>query len=230
MDETQVKDIIQRNNQDLLAQMTTLITSSITGLKRSNEDTAAVQMKEIKRSKSVEVPTFRKKSNEDQYKSTKAVLEVVTEAQHHIETKDLQRAKETLDEGIELLQERQRLILLADKSPYGWKTVVEYKQHDLAKNEEDYKKIYRAEARAARSTRRVGSSRGSYLRRSNQTASAFQEQAYHSRMGAQIPTIMSRNQPHAVQKFSGMCFSCGKPGHWKANCPSFHSTSQTSTK
>jgi hypothetical protein len=224
MNETQVNDIIQRNNQELVSQMTTLITSSIAGLKRSNEDTAAIQMNEIKRIKSVEVPTFKKKSNEDQFKSTKAVLEVVTDAQQYIETKDLQRAKETLDKGIALLQERQRLILLADKSPYGWKTVVEYKQHDLAKDEEDDKKIYRAEARAARSTRLVGPSRRAYLRRSNQ------EQVYHSRTDTQIPTIMSRNQPRTVQKFSGMCFSCGKPGHWRANCPSFQSTSQASTK
>lgn len=34
------------------------------------------------------------------------------------------------------------LILLADKSPFGWKTVLEYKQQDLADDEEDEKKIY----------------------------------------------------------------------------------------
>ena len=47
-----------------------------------------------------------------------------------------------------LLKERQKLILLADKSPYGWRTVLEYKHHDLAEDDEDEKKIYRAEARA----------------------------------------------------------------------------------
>ena len=46
-----------------------------------------------------------------------------------------------------LLKERQKLILLANKSPYGWKTVLEYKHHDLAEDEEDEKKIYRADSR-----------------------------------------------------------------------------------
>lgn len=43
---------------------------------------------------------------------------------------------------------------VADKSPYGWKTVVEYKHHDLAEDEEDEKKIYRAEARAGKASKR----------------------------------------------------------------------------
>ncbi len=41
---------------------------------------------------------------------------------------------------MELLKERRKLILLADKSPYGWKNVVEYKHHDLADDEEDGKR------------------------------------------------------------------------------------------
>ena len=57
-----------------------------------------------------------------------------------IERKDLAKAKESLDRGMSLLKERQKLILSADKSPYGWKTVLEYKHHDLAENEENEKK------------------------------------------------------------------------------------------
>ena len=44
-------------------------------------------------------------------------------------------------------------MLLADKSLYGWKTVEEYKHHDLVEDEDDEKKIYRAEARAARASK-----------------------------------------------------------------------------
>ena len=46
-------------------------------------------------------------------------------------------------------RERQKLILLADKSQYGWKTVLEDKNHDLADDDEEEKKIYRAESQAA---------------------------------------------------------------------------------
>ena len=51
-------------------------------------------------------------------------------------------------EGTSLLSERQNLILLTDKSKFGWKTVKEYTQHELADSEADGKKIRRAEERA----------------------------------------------------------------------------------
>ena len=40
--------------------------------------------------------------------------------------------KSDLEEEEKLLVEQQKHILLADKSEYGWSTVEEYKQHDLA--------------------------------------------------------------------------------------------------
>ena len=47
-----------------------------------------------------------------------------------------------------MITERQKLILLAEKSDFGWKTVEEYTQHKLADDEADGKKIRRAEERA----------------------------------------------------------------------------------
>ena len=80
-------------------------------------------------------------------------------------TKDLEKTKETLDRGMALLQESQKLILLTDKSPYGWKTVLEYKHHDLADDEED-EKIYKAESRAARAVKRSASRASQHQRKS----------------------------------------------------------------
>ena len=47
-----------------------------------------------------------------------------------------------------MLSKRQKLIFLVDKSDFGWKTVEQYTKHELADNEEDGKKIRRAEERA----------------------------------------------------------------------------------
>ena len=96
-------------------------------------------MAEIKRIKRDPVSQVNKKSNQDQYKANKAV----EDAQAALEKRDLEKTKEALDKGVALLQERQKVILLADKSPFGWNTVLEYKHHDLADDEEDEKKIYR---------------------------------------------------------------------------------------
>ena len=57
------------------------------------------------------------------------------DAKAALETKDFEKTKEALDRDMTLLQERQKLILLPDKSPFCWKTVLEYKHHDLADDE-----------------------------------------------------------------------------------------------
>jgi len=148
MDEAKVKEIIAQNNRDLLGQIKDLVSTSISDLKRSNDSNAAEQMSEIKRLKRDAPPSFRKKTNEEQFKANKSVMEAVEDASVALERKDLLRTKEALDRGLSLLKDRQKLILWADKSPYGWKTVLEYKHHDLVDDEEDEKKIYRAEVRA----------------------------------------------------------------------------------
>ena len=108
-----------------------------------------------------------------------------------------------------LLKERQKLILLADKSPYGWKTVLEYKHHDLAEDDEDEKKIYRAEARAAR-TSKLFAARGSNSQRRGSSQLAV----------APLPNAFGRLNPQlSATRSPGICFSCGKPGHWRAACP-----------
>ena len=47
-----------------------------------------------------------------------------------------------------MLAERQKHILLADKSDYGWMVIQEYKKNNLADDSDDEKIIIRAEARA----------------------------------------------------------------------------------
>lgn len=172
-------------------------------------------MSEIKRLKRDSVPHFNKKSNEEQYKANKAIKDAVEDAQIALERNDVEKIKQALDKGMELLQERQKLILLADKSQYGWKTVLEYKHHDLADDEEDEKKIYRAESRAARSTKRFTSR--STRQRSNVTSTSTTPQFSAS----QLPNLFSRVNPQlsSQRSSSGLCFACGKPGHWRAFCP-----------
>lgn len=64
-------------------------------------------------------------------------------------SENLEAAKTAEDQSITLVKERQKLILLADKSQRRWKTVQEYVQHELAE-----KKIYPAEARASKNPKR----------------------------------------------------------------------------
>ena len=62
----------------------------------------------------------------------------------------MERAKEALKEGERLLVARQKAIRIADRSEFGWATVDEDEEDELAENSDDEKRLYRAEMRAGR--------------------------------------------------------------------------------
>lgn len=64
---------------------------------------------------------------------------MLEEAKSHLEVNAVEKGKASLSEGTSLLSERQKLTLLADKSEFGWKTVDEYIQHELADSVADGK-------------------------------------------------------------------------------------------
>lgn len=78
----------------------------------------------------------------------------------------------------------------------------------MAEDEKDEMKIYRAEDRAARASKRFATrSFGSQRRRSGLPISRNSQLAV-----AQLPSPFTRvNQQHSVIKSAGLCFSCGKP-------------------
>ena len=198
MDEAHVSSMIENSNKELISQFKILISDSTSDLKRSNEATASHQMQEIKRIKRDHVPQFNKKNNKDQFKANKAVTEAVEDAQAALRTRDLEETKEGLDRGMAFLQE-------------SVVTVLEYKHHDLADDEQDEKKIYRAESMAARAVKRFASRTSQHQRKFLPALQAKSPQLAAS----QLSNLFSRvNQRHSAQRStSGVCFACGKPGH-----------------
>lgn len=137
------------------------------------------------------------------------------DAQAALRTKDLEKTKETLDRGMALLQERQKLILLTAKSPYGWKTVLEYKHHDLADDEED-EKIYKAESSAARAVKRSASRASQHQRKSLPAVQAKSPQLAAS----QLPNLFSRVTNSIQPRDLLLVFLRVATSHWRACCPS----------
>ena len=62
----------------------------------------------------------------------------------------IEKAKEALQEGEQLITARQKLIRIADRSEFGWITVSEYEEDELADGSDDEKRLYKAELRAGR--------------------------------------------------------------------------------
>ena len=145
----EVSDLITANHQ-LMNSFKDLLQDTVGQIKprRANEDAADSQMREIKKLKFSEPRKFKRKANEDQYKFNLKLAETLDDAKSAAEKLQLDKVKTDLEAGEKLLIERQKHILLADKSDSGWLTVKEYKNHDLADYSDDEKRIFSAERRA----------------------------------------------------------------------------------
>ena len=71
---------------------------------------------------------FKKKANEDQFRFNAKIQDTSEETKAAAQANAPDKVKDSLQEGEDLLKERQKHILLTDKSEYGWSTVQEYKK------------------------------------------------------------------------------------------------------
>ena len=117
-------------------------------LKRSHADTADSHLKEIKKLKFDEPRRFKKRGNDDQYRFNLKVSDAIEEANGACSARQFDKVHASLEKGEKLLTERQKHILLADKSDFEWSLIREYKRNDLAEDSDEEKKIIREEARA----------------------------------------------------------------------------------
>ena len=100
-------------------------------------------MKEIKRLKFSESHKFKKKANEEQFKFNQKLIKTLDSAKSAAENPQLEKVKTSLGESETLISERQKHILLADKSDYGWVTVDKKKKHSLADDSEaDFVRVF----------------------------------------------------------------------------------------
>ena len=121
-----------------------------------------------------------------------------------------------------MIAHRQKLIKMADASDLGWRVVNEYVSNPLASDSDDEKRIYKAEARASRKLKadKTKRRRPRTMPYGRPTVKATAEQT----------TNMVTPQPN--RRPPGLCFACGKPGHWRGapECTASASNNKISTK
>ena len=112
----------------------------------------------VKRLKEDRTLIFKKKGNEKQFLLNDNIKDQIEAAEKQLDLLEtttktqgevLQRAKEELQKGLTLLADRQKRIKLADRSEYGWALVDEYEDDELASDDNDAKRIEKAEKAAA---------------------------------------------------------------------------------
>ena len=114
----------------------------------------------LKTSKTIE---FKRKGNEKQYGFNEEVDRHLSRAQEELGSagggSPIKRAKEAVEEGRQALANRQKLILLADRSEFGWDVARKYEADELAEDSEDEKKIRKVEKEAQKDAERRAASR-----------------------------------------------------------------------
>jgi hypothetical protein len=95
---------------------------------------------------------FKYKANAKQFIYNAEVEDLVVSTVEHLEKENPSReqALESAKKALVLIQKRQKMIKLADKSDAGWLVVEEYESDELAEDSEDDKKIRKAQDKAAR--------------------------------------------------------------------------------
>ena len=201
----EVSNAISTSQQDLLNSINGIMDSKLTNLQttlqESQQEISQTQMAKMEETLTDNY-TFQRKGNENQFKYGVKVLTKLKEAKSSLEVHDLtratvQNAKSRISEGIDIVQERQKLIKLADSSQLGWKVVNEYVANPIAEDSEDERKMLRAQSRAERKSKA--------------------EKTKKSIKPRQVPYARNADRDDSFKP--GKCFNCGKRGHWADNCP-----------
>ena len=179
---------------------------------------------------------FKRKGNEAQALFNAKVDEALAQADSDIadiasgpvESPAIRRARDSIQKGRAIIEERQKLIRLADRSEHGWMMVDKYTADDLADGSEDEKKIEKAERAAER---KVGK------RRKKRTAEAAAGKPRG--VPARFATVAGppaaghasfTQPPHLGHPYRrqpvppggrpvGPCHFCGEMGHLRLYCP-----------
>ena len=212
--------ILDAQKNAILSAVNTQIQGLQSNLLKSQTDLAS----QIASKGQGETYILKKKGNEQQFNFNRKVIKKNSAAVMALESGNIGKAKEELNEGISLLNNRQKIVKLADKSEFGWATVQEYVCDDLADDEADASNIKKAKRRAAA---RLKTLQEKKKRSGTKFSFSMPVPNSASRFGGasgSFPPVGSyfRSQGRYsgnIFRGSNLCFRCGKRGHWASSFP-----------
>ena len=147
---SQVEDFFKSTTDSLTSKLTNKIDEKLQSFKRQIvEEQSARLDSAVKRFKR-DGYFFKKEGNRQMYEHEEKVMGVLVEVKEAVAKSDAVVAVQRIEEGMNLVKNRMKLIKVADRSQYGWSTVKEYEQDDLASDSEDEKRLTRSERQAER--------------------------------------------------------------------------------
>ena len=173
----------------------------------------------VKKLKMDKKPIFKKKAHEKQFEFNVELKDKLEEASAGLNADPpaIEKAKTALKEGEVLINQRQKLIKIADRSEHGWATVEEYMADELAENSDDEKRLYKAESRAGRKLKDTKAKRGKKPLRKSFLGWQARPNNAPPPVSAGPNATASHNLPPSrpfQPQVLGPCFQCGKLGHF----------------
>ena len=213
--------ILEAQKNVILSAVNTQIQGLQSNLLKAQSDLASQIASEVQ----PETYVFKKRGNEQQFNFNRKVIKRSSAAVKDLESGNIGKAKEELNEGISLLNNRQKIVKLADKSEFGWATVQEYVCDDLADDEADASKIKKAEKRAAvrlktlQEKKKKSGTKFSFSAPSPNSASRFggASSSFPPAGSYFVPKV---DTPETFSEAPICVFDAGKRGHWASSCPS----------
>lgn len=221
--------VTQAQFDQLMSAMNNVQSQMVQMKRELSDDREAADERLIKKMRLDKGLQFKKKSNEKQHQFNETVQDKLESAQKSLSSTPpaIEKAKEALKEGEQLIKDRQKMIRIADRSEYGWATVAEYEEDELADGSDDEKRLYKAELRAGKKVK-AGKAKKKFANRKDwspwkprwqppNTASAAVSPQPSSSSGVKPSSVGRQAQNNTL----GPCFECGKMGHLKSSCPDF---------
>ena len=191
------------------------------------EDATERAVKRLRRDKPFE---FRRKGHEEQHRFNSEIFDHVALAATHLKKilpasdKDkaiLEKVKKELEEGASALVECQKHIRIAVQSEHSWEMVAAYIGSDVATNEDDARRIEKAEKTAEQRVskrKRIAAATAASQRAKRPVPIAgtpAQGPAQPSTLLLPRPAYGQSSSPWLV----GPCWNCGEVGHLRSSCP-----------
>ena len=133
-----LKAFLEAQKNIILSTVNTQLQGLESNLLKAQTDLSSEEASEVQ----PETYVFKKKGNEQQFNFDPKVLKGSSAAVKPLDSGNIGKAKEELKKkSISLLNNRQKIVKLADKSEFGLATVQEYECDDLAADEADASKI-----------------------------------------------------------------------------------------
>lgn len=185
------------------------------------------EVKQLKLDKEI---TWKSNGNKEQFKFNTDIQGNLTQTIWGIKAGKTDYAIELIEKCIKDIENRNKLIRLADTSEAGWDTVKCYVANPIASDSEDEKRINKAENRALKKQKEKIAKRKSSRRYSSSfSARANYASGYVNRGSSFTPnsSLLDSSSSTSNQLFrgyrgktgaGGACYACGEFGHFRRDC------------